>query len=81
MGIRDEDTLSTLVSRLARMDRELQDKDREELKEAAEGKPPKQITNGLLDAIDPDRQEERAKEIFKTETPRKSRSRRRLKSW
>ena len=69
MGIRDEDTLSTLVSRLARMDKELQDKDREELKEAAEGKPLKQITNGLLDAIDPDRQEERAKEIFKTETP------------
>ena len=71
MGIRDEDTLSTLVSRLARMDRELQDKDREELKQAAEGKPLKQITNGLLDAIDPDRQEERAKEIFKTKTPTK----------
>jgi type I restriction enzyme R subunit len=69
VGIRDEDTLSTLVSRLARMDKELQDKDREELKEAAEGKPLKQITNRLLDAIDPDRQEERAKEIFKTETP------------
>jgi type I restriction enzyme R subunit len=63
MGIRDEDTLSTLVSRLARMDRELKDKDREELKVAAEGKPLKQITNVLLDAIDPDRQEERAKEI------------------
>lgn len=71
VGIRDEDTLSTLVSRLARMDRELQDKDRAELKEAAEGKPLKQITNGLLDAIDPDRQEERAKEMFKTETPSK----------
>jgi len=51
------------------MDRELQDKDRVELKEAAEGKPLKQITNKLLDAIDPDRQEERAKEIFKTEKP------------
>jgi len=71
VGIRDEDTLSTLVSRLARMDRELQDKDREELKEAAEGRPLKQITNKLLDAIDPDRQEKRAKEIFKTETPTK----------
>jgi type I restriction enzyme, R subunit len=71
VGIRDEDTLSTLVSRLARMDKELQDKDREELKVAAEGKPLKQITHVLLDAIDPDRQEERAKEIFKTETPTK----------
>ena len=71
LGIRDEDTLSTLVSRLARMDRELEDKDREELKNAAGGKPLKQITNGLLDAIDLDRQEERAKEIFKTETPTK----------
>ena len=44
VGVRDEDTLSTLVSRLARMDKELHDKDREELKEAAEGKPLKQIT-------------------------------------
>jgi len=71
VGIRDEDTLATLVSRLARMDRELKDKDRDEIKEAADGKPLKQITNRLLDAIDPDRQEERAKEIFKTETPTK----------
>lgn len=68
-GTRDEDTLSTLVSRLARLDRELQEKDREELKQAAEGKPLKQIMNKLLDAVDPDRQEERAKEIFKIEKP------------
>jgi type I restriction enzyme R subunit len=71
VGIRDEDTLATLVSRLARMDRELKDRDRDEIEEAADGKPLKQMTNRLLDAIDPDRQEERAKELFKTETPTK----------
>jgi len=69
LGTRDEDTLSTLVSRLSRLDRELTPKDREELKEAAQGTSLKQITNRLLDAIDPDRQEERAKEIFKIEKP------------
>lgn len=69
LGVRDEDTLSTLVSRLARLDREMQEKDRETIRESSGGKPLKSITNRLLDAIDPDRQEERAKEMYKTERP------------
>ena len=76
-----EDTSTTLAGRLARLDRELEEKDREELKEAAGGRPMKQIINGLLDAVDPDKQEAKAKEIFQTESPPKSRSRRQPRSW
>lgn len=68
-GVRDEDTLSTLAGRLAKLDREIEDKDREELKTSSGGKTFKQVINDLMDAIDPDKQEERAKELFKTENP------------
>jgi type I restriction enzyme R subunit len=69
MGVRDEDTLTSLAGRLARLDREIGDKDRKEIEDAAEGKPLKQIINSLLDAVDADKRLEKAKEIFKTETP------------
>jgi len=81
LGTRDEDTISTLVSRLSRLDRELKDKDREELKEAAQGTSLKQITNRLLDAIDPDRQEERQRKSSRPKDLRKSRSKRRPRNW
>lgn len=68
-GIRDEDTLSTLAGRLAKLDREIEEKDREELKASAGGKPLRRVINDLIDAIDPDRQEEKAKELFKVEKP------------
>src|SRR3990172_2662192 len=72
---RDEDTLTSLAGRLARLDREIDVKDRKEIEDAFVGagfKPAptlKQIINNLLDAVDPDRQMEKAKEIFKTEKP------------
>jgi type I restriction enzyme R subunit len=44
-------------------------KDREEIKDAADGKTLKEMVNRLLDAIDPDKHVEKAKEIFGTETP------------
>jgi type I restriction enzyme R subunit len=69
LGVQDKDTLTTLAGRMARLDRELGEKDREELKKAADGKPIKQIIHELLDAVDPDKQEAKAKEIFKTEKP------------
>ena len=69
MGNRDKDTLSSLAGRLARLDRELGSKDREEIKDAAGGKTLKQMVNGLLDAIDPDKHVEKAKEIFGTKIP------------
>ena len=68
-GVRDEETLSTLAGRLAKLDRKIEDKDREELKATAGGKPLRQIINDLIDAIDPDKQEEMAKAQFKVESP------------
>ena len=67
LGVRDEDTLTSLAGRLARLDREIDEKEREEI--AAKGKPLKDAINILLDAVDPDKKVERAREIFKTEEP------------
>ncbi|MBN1547321.1 MAG: DEAD/DEAH box helicase family protein [Syntrophaceae bacterium] len=69
MGNRDEDILTTLAGRLARIDRNIEEKDKMEIKEAAEGKDLSAIVNSLLDAVDPDKKIEKAKEIFKTDVP------------
>lgn len=69
LGNRSEDVISSLAGRLARLDREIEEKDREEIQNAAGGEPLMAVINRLLDAIDPDRQQEKAKEIFKTDTP------------
>ncbi len=69
LGVRSEKTLTTLAGRLARLDRELGDKDRSDLKKAAGERPMKQIMNDLLDAVDPDKHQAKAKEIFQTEKP------------
>ena len=69
LGNMDEDTITSLVGRLARMDREIEEKDRKEIQKAADGKSLKKIINNLLDAVDPDKKFEKAKKIFKTETP------------
>ncbi len=69
LGNRDEDSLTSLAARLARLDREIEDDDRKTLQEAAAGKPSTEVINGLLDAVDPDRQVDKAKEIYRTETP------------
>lgn len=69
LGNRDEDMLTSLAGRLAALDREITDKDREEIKNTAGNKPLKELINSLLDATDPDRQIEKAQEIFKTKEP------------
>jgi type I restriction enzyme R subunit len=68
-GNRDADTLTSLAGRLAKLDRALDDKDKQEIEAAAGGKPLTQIINNLLDAVDPDRKAEKAKELFDTQTP------------
>lgn len=68
-GNRDEDTLTSLAGRLARLDREIGGKDKKEIEEISGGKSLKQMVNGLLDAIDPEKHVQKAKEIFKTEAP------------
>ncbi len=66
---RDEDRLTSLAGRLAGLDREIDEKDKQEIKGAAGGKSVRELVNRLLDAVDPDRQTDKAKELFTTETP------------
>jgi type I restriction enzyme R subunit len=53
MGKRDEDTLTTLAGRLARLDREITGEQRKQIAEMG-GKPLAQLSSALLRAIDPD---------------------------
>jgi type I restriction enzyme R subunit len=69
LGVRDEDSLLSLASRLSRLEKELGDKDRKEIEVAAGGKKLEHVVNELLDAVDPDKQIEKAKELFNTENP------------
>ncbi len=74
LGIVDEDTCQSLAGRLARLGRALDADDRREIEEALKaadadavetchGTSLQGLTNRLLDAADPDKQLERAKEI------------------
>lgn len=54
LGKRDEDTLTTLAGRLARLDRELDSIQRKQVTEIAGGKTVAQMSATLLRAIDPD---------------------------
>ena len=69
LGSRDEDTLTSVAGRLAALDREIDDKDRQEIKNVAGGKSLKASINRLLDATNPDKQIEKAQGMFKTEAP------------
>lgn len=60
LGKRDEDSLTTLAGRLARLGREISRGDAETLREIAGGKSLSDLANGLLQAIDPDAIEQRA---------------------
>jgi len=69
MGSGDVDTISSLAGRLARLDREIDDKARGEIQTVSGGKTLKVMINDLLDALDPDRQMDKAKQLFDTEKP------------
>lgn len=69
VGIRDEDTISSLAGRLARLEREIGEQDRKEIEKLSGGKSIREIVNSLLDSIDPDIQIRHAKQVFKTEAP------------
>jgi type I restriction enzyme R subunit len=70
-GVRDEDSLTSLAGRLSRLDRELIEADKKAIESVSGGKPLKQMINALLDAVDADRQAEKAKEMFSIEVPSK----------
>lgn len=69
LGNRDADTLSSLAGRLARLDREIGERDRSEIMRASGGQSLRGLVNPLLDALDPDVQMERARTLFDIETP------------
>jgi len=69
LGNRDTDSITSLAGRLTKLDREIEDKDRMEIEKEADGKSLKTIINKLLDATDPDKAIEKAKEIFQIEDP------------
>ena len=69
LGNRDEDTITSLAGRLSRLENEIDGNDKKEIEDAAEGKSLKKIINNLLDAVDPDKKIEKAKEIFNTKAP------------
>ena len=63
MGVHDEDTVSSLAGRLARLNQQLDPAEKERIKAQAGGIELTQIVGNLLAAIDPDRIQEKAREI------------------
>lgn len=54
-GRRDEDALSSLAGRLAALERKLDQEDLDRITEASQGKTLRDLSNAILDAIDPDK--------------------------
>ena len=54
VGNRDAEVLSSLASRLARLDRHLTTRDREAIEEASQGVPIQALVSGLVNTTDPD---------------------------
>jgi len=69
LGDHKEDMLTSLAGRLAALDREINENDRKEILRVSEGKNLKQMANGLLDAVDPDKQIEKARAISNNDDP------------
>jgi len=68
LGNRDREVVSTVASRIARLNLRLSKTDREELEEIA-GLPLTMLTDALVDALDPDRQYEVAQRELGTDRP------------
>ena len=62
MGVHDEDTVSSLAGRLARLNQQLDPAEKERIREKAGGIALTNIVGNLLQAIDPDRIEAKARE-------------------
>jgi type I restriction enzyme R subunit len=64
MGARDEDTVSSLAGRLARLDKQLDEQDKQKIQQLAQGTSLSQLVKQLLDAIDPDTIEAQAPSLL-----------------
>jgi type I restriction enzyme, R subunit len=60
LGKRDEDTLTTLASRLARMEQALDAEEKSRITDATGGKTLSEMANNLLQSVDPDKIAEKA---------------------
>jgi type I restriction enzyme R subunit len=69
MGARDEDTVSSLAGRLARLNKQLDERELDRISQAAGGKALPEIVSGLLNAIDADRIEETARKMNENREP------------
>ena len=63
-GVTHPEVVSTLASRLARLDLQLDEEERETVRRTAEGPSLQEITGGMVRAVDPDAQVEAARERF-----------------
>ena len=72
MGNRDSEVLSSLASRLARLDRHLTSKDREAIEEASQGVPLQSLVSGLVNATDPDAALDIARQTTRQDDPPES---------
>ncbi|WP_319540954.1 DEAD/DEAH box helicase family protein [uncultured Pseudodesulfovibrio sp.] len=64
MGASDDDTLTSLASRLTRLNHQLNPDDHKRIADLTEGVALPEITKGLLDSMNPDKIEAKAKEKF-----------------
>lgn len=69
LGMYDEDSLSSLAGRLARLNKKLTERDEEAIAAASGGRTLHDLARTLLDAIDPDKQLETAQTITGQEQP------------
>jgi type I restriction enzyme R subunit len=68
-GNREEEVLTSVASRIARLERRLDDEDKQELLSLSGGQSLKSITEAVVHAVDPDAIEETARLNFKTDDP------------
>jgi type I restriction enzyme R subunit len=68
-GVHDVDTLSSLAGRLARFNKEIDSTQRAEIEATLPGQTLPQVINQVLEAINPDKHIEKAKQLYQTEEP------------
>ena len=66
-GARDVDTISTLAARLTRLDRQCSPAERQGIAEVSGGATLASISAAIIDALDPDEQDRKARKLFKLE--------------
>lgn len=71
MGNRDDEALTSLAGRLARVEKVMKKEDHKEIFDLTKGKSIKTVINDLFNAVNVDKQIEKAKEMFSVEEPDK----------